>query len=154
MPRFSESSNSILDQVTEDLQRLFRVVIVGYDCKVLEAGRTAEQQNKLYQQGRTEPGPIITNCDGYAKVSKHQLKDARGLYMAVHVAPFPVNWRDTNRWYHFAGYVKRVAEEMSVKVRWGGDWDSDTEFDDQTLHDLVHWESVYPQQGELPWPSK
>jgi peptidoglycan L-alanyl-D-glutamate endopeptidase CwlK len=34
--------------------------------------RTAPQQFELYQQGRTTPGRIITNCDGYKKISPHQ----------------------------------------------------------------------------------
>ena len=34
--------------------------------------RTAEQQFALYQQGRTAPGKIVTNCDGYKKISRHE----------------------------------------------------------------------------------
>jgi len=34
--------------------------------------RSAEEQFKLYQQGRTTPGRIVTNCDGYKKISPHQ----------------------------------------------------------------------------------
>jgi peptidoglycan L-alanyl-D-glutamate endopeptidase CwlK len=34
--------------------------------------RSAEQQFTLYQQGRTEPGKVVTNCDGYKKISPHQ----------------------------------------------------------------------------------
>lgn len=34
--------------------------------------RSADQQFTLYQQGRTEPGAIVTNCDGYKKISPHQ----------------------------------------------------------------------------------
>jgi len=34
--------------------------------------RSADQQFTLYQQGRTEPGAIVTNYDGYKKISPHQ----------------------------------------------------------------------------------
>jgi len=34
--------------------------------------RTPDQQNALYQQGRTTPGKIVTNCDGYTSLSNHQ----------------------------------------------------------------------------------
>jgi len=34
--------------------------------------RSAEQQFQLYQQGRTTPGRIVTNCDGYKKISPHE----------------------------------------------------------------------------------
>jgi hypothetical protein len=43
--------------------------------------RTAEEQNKIYQSGRTTDGPILTNCDGYIKVSQHQLWRAMDLYL-------------------------------------------------------------------------
>ena len=41
--------------------------------------RTAEEQNKLYQQGRTTEGKKITNADGYKKKSKHQSGNAVDL---------------------------------------------------------------------------
>jgi hypothetical protein len=34
--------------------------------------RSASEQNALYQRGRTQPGPIVTNCDGFIKMSEHQ----------------------------------------------------------------------------------
>lgn len=34
--------------------------------------RTAQEQNALYQQGRTQPWPIVTHVDGYNRKSSHQ----------------------------------------------------------------------------------
>jgi len=34
--------------------------------------RSAEEQFRLYQQGRTASGRIVTNCDGRKKISPHQ----------------------------------------------------------------------------------
>jgi len=44
------------------------------DIKVLviQTLRDAEYQNSLYQIGRTKPGKVVTNCDGYRKKSNHQ----------------------------------------------------------------------------------
>jgi hypothetical protein len=33
-----------------------------------------------------------------------------------------------------------VAEETGVDIRWGGDWDGDRSLEDQTFHDLPHFE--------------
>jgi peptidoglycan L-alanyl-D-glutamate endopeptidase CwlK len=44
--------------------------------------RSAEEQNEIYQSGRTKPGPVLTQCDGYTNVSKHQLWRAMDLYLA------------------------------------------------------------------------
>ena len=43
-------------------------LVIGI-CQTL---RTAEYQNQLYQLGRTTPGKIVTNCDGYKSKSNHQ----------------------------------------------------------------------------------
>ena len=60
--------------------------------------------------------------------------------MAVDVAPCPIDWEDTKRFYHFGGYVKAWAHALDIKIIWGGDWDSDNDFRDQRFHDLVHFE--------------
>ncbi len=44
------------------------------------------------------------------------------------------------RFYYFAGFVMGTAAAMGVRLRWGGDWDGDTELDDQKFRDLVHFE--------------
>jgi peptidoglycan L-alanyl-D-glutamate endopeptidase CwlK len=58
------------------------------------------------------------------------------------VAPYPIDWNDTKRFYHFAGFVLGVAKssKIAIPIRWGGDWDSDNDLNDQTFMDLVHWE--------------
>lgn len=50
------------------------IKISPYDCSITCGMRTAEEQNKLYQQGRTEAGIIVTKCDGYKVQSNHQEK--------------------------------------------------------------------------------
>ena len=70
--------------------------------------------------------------------------------MAVDVAPYPIEWKNTKRFYHFAGFVKGAFRELqnsgeiskNWKLRWGGDWDSDNDLDDQSFMDLVHFELV------------
>ena len=62
--------------------------------------------------------------------------------LAIDAAPSPIDWNDRERFFYFAGVVKGVAEEMGIKIRWGGDWDGDNDFDDQTFDDLVHFELV------------
>lgn len=64
--------------------------------------------------------------------------------MAVDVVPYdsvkkePI-WDNVKSLYFFAGIVKGIAQEMGVKVRFGGDWDGDNNFN-QSFDDLVHWE--------------
>ncbi len=128
MPSFSEQSRERLSTCHPDLRRLFEAVVAGFDCAILEGVRTKERQLALYKSGVSK-----------TLNSKH-LAGPGGLSRAVDVAPCPIDWKDLDRFYFFAGYVRRTAEELGLKVRWGGDWDGDTEVRDNAFNDLVHWE--------------
>lgn len=49
--------------------------------------RTPQTQQKLYQQGRTTPGDIVTNVDGFNKVSQHNYYPSRAIDVCVNGAP-------------------------------------------------------------------
>ena len=57
-----------------------------YDFRITAGARTAEEQNYLYQQGRTRAGQRVTNCDGYKAKSNHQIK-SDGFGHAVDIFP-------------------------------------------------------------------
>lgn len=138
MPRFGRTSNARLNTAHPDLQRLFREVVKTFDCRVIFGHRSVAEQQELYAQGRTEPGQIVTNIDGVTRLSMHNHSPS----LAVDVVPYPVNWSDTNRMRYFAGWVMCKAQDMGIPLRWGGDWDSDTDLSDQTFIDLPHFELV------------
>ena len=75
-----------------------------------------------------------SKLDGYKKKSNHQTG------RAVDLAPYPVDWKNTKRFYYMGGMIRGIAKERNIKIRWGGDWDSDGETKDQTFMDLVHIE--------------
>lgn len=135
MPRFGKRSRANLDTAHPDLHRLFDRVIQLYDCTVLCGHRGMEAQNAAFHAGTSEK----MWPDG-----NHNKRPSR----AVDVVPWwpeapHIRWdgRDAkNRMYYFGGLVKGIAAEMGIKIRWGGDWDSDNDFKDQRLHDLPHFE--------------
>lgn len=142
MPKFSSDSISKLKTCDPRLSSLFNNVIPFYDCIVLPNGgaRTPELQETLVAEGASKK-----------LNSKHVVTIEKPLSRAVDVAPYPVIWPDKNspyyiqqygRFYHFAGYVKKVAETVKLRIRYGGDWDSDLDFMDQTFNDLVHFELI------------
>jgi len=138
MPKFSDFSENNLTHCHPDLVSLFREVIKRFDCRVLEGYRTPARQAFLYMQGRTRPGPIVTNVDGVNKKSAHNYDPS----LAIHVLPYPVDWNNRDRNAVFAGYVIGVSHTLGINVRWGGDWNGNTILTDQTLHDWVHWELI------------
>ena len=136
MPSFSATSCSRLATASPELQRLFNEVIKHFDCTVVYGHRSVAEQQELYAQGRTKPGSIVTKCDGVTNKSMHNYQPSR----AVDVVPFPIDWKDTARMTYFAGFVLGTAKQLGIPVRWGGDWDQDTEVGDETFRDFPHFE--------------
>ncbi len=149
MPTFSPNSMHQLTTCDVALQTLFLRVVREYDNTVIEGHRTEERQNEMVANGRSKaPWPQ----------SKHNTSPS----MAVDVGPYipgrgipwpqtPDDWNDPTQrnayikdlcqWYHFAGFVEAMAQEMGITdLRWGGDWDRDHNVADQTFDDLPHFE--------------
>ena len=154
MPHFSQSSDDKLDTATYDLQRLFNIVIGFYDCTIVQGWRSMSEQMQLYREGRSK-----------VKSGKHNTSPSQAIdaapYLQGRGIPWPktpTDWsdkrqrdsyvKDLGQFYHFAGFVQGVAANEGISVRWGGDWDRDHEFQDQTFDDLVHFETTPPYARE------
>jgi len=142
MPSFGSRSRERLEGCHDNLRLLMNEVVKGFDCTILSGFRTVEEQQELYARGRTKPGPIVTSKDGVNRRSKHQGDDGNPPSLAVDVAPWPIDWGDTERFVLLAGYILGTARRMGIAVRWGGDWDRDTEVEDERFRDLPHFELV------------
>ena len=129
MPEFSLISIFNLNSCDSRLHDLFVEVVKTYDCSIICGFRNQEEQTKAFESGK----------------SKLQFPDSKHNEfpsMAVDVYPYPIAMDDLGSFYMFAGYVLRVAKEMGINVRYGGDWDGDKKTADQTFHDLGHWEII------------
>lgn len=119
---------SRLAQAHPDLQRLVRVVAETWDLVILETARTPERQAELVRTGKSK-----------TLHSKHLVQND-GFAHAVDLAPMPVDWNDTRRWYLFGGFCLGTAQRLGLPIIWGGDWSNDTQVKDQTFNDLDHLE--------------
>jgi len=132
-PRFGSRSKKNLRTCDPQLQRLFNVVVEGFDCSIIQGRRSKALQDKYFAEGKSKvqwPN------------SKHNVLNPTDLSHAVDVAPYingKISW-DSCQCYFFAGYVLRVSEELGIDIRWGGDWDQDRDVNDQTFRDLIHFE--------------
>lgn len=139
MPRFSQQSFSRLSTCHPELQVLFYEVIKHFDCVVLEGYRDQAGQAKAVAEGNSK----LAWPNG-----KHNHMPSLAVDVAPYHPPTTVNWKDIKRFYFFGGYVLGIARilkeqgKMSHSVRYGGDWDMDTDISDQTFNDLVHFELV------------
>lgn len=63
-----------------------------------------------------------------------------GKARAVDLAPYPVVWTDLKKFAVIAGMMLAAANEMGVKLRWGGNWDGDNDLHDNKPEDPGHFE--------------
>ena len=127
MPHFGAQSMTNLAGCDVRLQRLFNEVVKHWDCTVTCGFRGEAAQHEAFVTGKSKldwPNGNHNKMPSYA----------------VDVAPFPVDYNDVNRIRVFAGFVLGVASQMNLNIRWGGDWNQNTEVKDNTFNDLVHFE--------------
>lgn len=129
---FSKKSLERLSTIHPELQRLFLAVIEQYDCTIICGFRNKEDQEQALREGRTTKA---------WPDSKHN----RFPSLAVDAAPYPINWKKHNQFYHFAGFVQAVAKQMNIAIRWGGDFNQNQNVNDENFVDLPHFELVGEQ---------
>jgi peptidoglycan L-alanyl-D-glutamate endopeptidase CwlK len=151
MGTYSNGSKAKLSTTALTLQIVMEEVIKTIDNTILYGYRSPKEQFELYKQGRVfidgiwriqDKRNVVTYCDGTTTPSNHNMIPSN----AIDCTPFPVDWKDTQRLYYFAGFVMatalRLKEEGKVTegITWGGNWDNDDDLRDQTFMDLCHFE--------------
>lgn len=132
--KFGASSLARLETCDPRLQVVMKAAISQgiMDMTVTEGHRDQATQDKYFSEGKSR----VQYPNG-----KHNSIPS----MAVDVAPF-VNGKlsyDQRHCCHMAGIILGIAASLGVKLRWGGNWDSDGEpVTDQDFQDLVHFELV------------
>ena len=127
MPKFGRASRERLKTCDKRLQKVLNEVIRHVDCSILEGHRSKERQNKLYDEGKT-------------KVRYPEGRHNSNPSLAVDVARYPIDWDDRERHTLFAGFVIGLARGMDIDLRWGGDWNQNTDLEDNGFDDLPHFE--------------
>ena len=129
MYHFSQGSKDRLNTLHPDLQFLLHKAIMIMDFSVTWGVRNETEQNTIFEKGASK----LQYPD-----SKHNKEPSQ----AVDIDPYPIDYKDVRRYYILAGIMKALAKEHNIKIRWGGDWDSDNDLTDQTFNDLAHFELV------------
>jgi hypothetical protein len=132
MPQFSAKSIERLQTCHPDLQRVCNEVIKHFDCTVLCGTRPKADQDAAVAAGNSKtPWPK----------SKHNPMPSRAVDIGPYEKPEqPIDWADRERLTLFAGFMLGTAASLGINLRWGGDWDQDTEVQDNSFDDLVHFE--------------
>jgi peptidoglycan L-alanyl-D-glutamate endopeptidase CwlK len=95
---------------------------LDFDLLVVEGARTAERQRELVAKGASRT------------INSKHIPDSTGYACAVDLAPQisgQARW-DWPLFHIIARAMKRAADELGVKIIWGGDW--------RKFRDGPHWE--------------
>lgn len=92
------------------------------DFTVIETVRTIEQQKIYVAKGTSK-----------TMKSRHiPSTNKSGLCEAVDIAPYPINWKDINRFIKLSQHIKLTAKQLGISIEYGGDW--------KTFKDYPHYE--------------
>ena len=159
MYTLSQTSLDKLEGIHPNLVNFLKelILISPWDFKITAGVRTAEEQNKLYQQGRTTKGIKVTKVDGYKQKSNHQIKfdgfgyavdigvlikekvkvkvkeNGKEIEKEVEKIVYKGSWKD----FHYYQDIYNVAREKGLlekyRIEWGGNcWKS--------FKDAPHWQ--------------
>ncbi len=110
-----ERSERAIVTLLPEVQPLARALVesaatIGIAIKVISGTRTYDEQNALYEQGRTKPGRIVTNARG--GYSNHNFGIA-----------FDIGVFEGGRYLNESPAYKAVgAMGMKLGLEWGGNW--------------------------------
>jgi peptidoglycan L-alanyl-D-glutamate endopeptidase CwlK len=127
MKKYSTTSQNNLDSADPRLILIFTDALNIMDHSILDGYRTEAEQLALFLEKKTK-----------VRLGKHNVKPS----MAVDALPYPIDYEDKERMCLFAGIVLAIAHKYGVKIRWGRDWDGDTNLLEETFLDYAHFEIV------------
>lgn len=157
MPKYSRKSKTRLNSCIDPLQDLFNAVIKNVDHSIISGLRDEQEQNKLFKNNASKVKFPNSRHNGQAPDYKES--------WAVDAAPYPMpkgwgdinaiarkeislQWKERVKFYEFAAIVRYEWSKLKEKnksyrkyqLTWGGDWDRDGQYTDNTFDDLVHFQ--------------
>lgn len=95
----------------------------GIPILITAGFRSINEQNRLYAQGRTEPGKIVTNAKGGESLHNFGLAIDFALLNKNGEAIWDMKYDGNENGKHDWDEVVAIAKELSFS--WGGDWQGD-----------------------------
>ena len=124
---FGEQSRKRLDTCHPLLIQLCELVIQEVDFTVVCGHRDREAQERALREGFSKAA---------FGESPHNCRPS----LAIDVAPYPIDWKDTHRFAYVAGVFRARARDLGIPLRWGADWDRDTLVSEHSFLDFPHFE--------------
>lgn len=120
MNKFSEKSLKQLETCHKDLQLIANELIKELDVVILCGHRNEQDQTSAF-------------INGFSKLQWPRSKHNRLPSEAIDIAPYPINFNNTEAFLDMCDRIERIAYDLNIKVRMGRDF---------SFRDLVHTELV------------
>ena len=133
MPKFSMASKKRLDTCDTRLQEICNEAIKEYDFIVLCGYRNKEDQEVAY-------------LSGASKLRWPNSKHNKQPSMAVDLAPYPIDWKNIQRFKDLAAVIHKIASAKNIPIVWGGEWDS---FKDYPHYQLTTTSTTTTKKEEI-----
>lgn len=127
---FSKTSRNRLKTCHPDIRKVIEEAILYYDFAILEGSRPEDLQNKYFMEGTSKVRyPNSYHNTTLAMIKPEHLGTDSNIpcSLAIDVAPYPINWRDTSRFVELARIIKIIAKAHDIPLEWGFDkwgWDA------------------------------
>ncbi len=127
-----EAADSKLQTAFRLIREHFRHKFPGMTLKLTDVYRSTNKQQKLFKQGRSTPGKIVTNIDGITKKGKHNHYPSKAIdVMVLHCSNNVGTW-DMKYYRGMPRLAEKVSKEVGYKITNGGVW--------KKLRDYPHFE--------------
>jgi peptidoglycan L-alanyl-D-glutamate endopeptidase CwlK len=136
-PVFSRRSTERLGELDLHLAEVLDETIKYFDFSIICGHRGETEQNAAFQSG----------------VSQRKWPEGKHNKVpseAVDVAPYPIDWGDTERFTYLAGWIMAIAQLKGIKLRWGGDFNQNMDPGDERFKDLGHFEILDLLPRDMP----
>jgi peptidoglycan L-alanyl-D-glutamate endopeptidase CwlK len=135
MPHFSEKSQKRLSQCDPRIREIMNEVIKYYDCTIITGHRNEAEQMQMYNS-------VPQKSKVKWPFSKHNTRPST----AIDTAPWPIPtewgelWKDRVKFYELKAIIFYEAAKRGTLLTWGGDWNSNKNYHDNTFEDLLHFQ--------------
>jgi hypothetical protein len=107
------------------------IVIKSWDCTIVCGFRGPEAQNKAFNEGKSK----LTFPSSFHNKYPSMAVDV----MPYHNSKPHIHWDDDDEIIQFARFVQGVAAGLGLKLVWGGDFNENWEFGDDSFIDSPHY---------------
>jgi peptidoglycan L-alanyl-D-glutamate endopeptidase CwlK len=111
MPSFGRNSKENLTQVDPRLVAIVERAIQWVDFSVVCGYRGKLEQDEAFN-------------NKFSKVKWPNSAHNKVPSLAVDIIPYPTGYTDIAKFYELATYIFRAANELDIKIIWGGHWTS------------------------------